>query len=646
MRRGTTRRLRLVAGAAVAIGGVLAPATQAAALQAPAGLTHSPASPSSEGTFTFSWGPPADATPGATITYQATWPGGSADLGGGTTQPVTLGEGLGTFSVVATETTPDGVVSTSPPASSTVRVDLTNPTIRGTLSPAAPNGRNGWYTRAAIAWACADPGGSGVRTCPANEVLDAARADRDQNGPNNIQSSRLVIRRSAADNSGRTSFADVGPIRFDALAPTAGQPKQPGAAARTAAEPTFVWSRAGSDTSGREHYEVWVEETGRAARIVANVRDSSLTEFRSARTTGAPLATLTRITWWVRSYDVAGNARDSTRRSFTIDPTVPPAPRISEGPVGPTRVTAPSFAWSGAAGATFDWDLTLVTEDATRVVREGSGTATRVSIPTLPDGAYVFRVTELSGVGVVSEEASRSFEVDTTAPAPPAITRRPTAADPSYAWTTEDGASSQWYVTDRAGGMIGGLNDTPGTTASVGGRPAGEYGFGVKQVDAAGNASAASTDRFSVAVAAIAAPVRRQAALPRRNAARLYPKAGTVVTTRTPVLRWARGPAGTRLYNVQLFRVKRSADGGVRTLDKVLSRFPRKRLLRLPAAKITPGGCYVWRVWPFRTKSFAPQPLGISNFCVAKASVIRRAKARAKARAVRPAARHGTGVAQ
>jgi hypothetical protein len=51
---------------------------------------------------------------------------------------------------------------------------------------------------------------------------------------------------------------------------------------------------------------------------------------------------------------------------------------------------------------------------------------------------------------------------------------------------------------------------------------------------------------------------------------------------------------------------------------------------------VKPNTCYVWRIWPYRGSKFTPKPLGISNFCVAKASVIKkqaRAKARAKARA-------------
>ena len=64
----------------------------------------------------------------------------------------------------------------------------------------------------------------------------------------------------------------------------------------------------------------------------------------------------------------------------------------------------------------------------------------------------------------------------------------------------------------------------------------------------------------------------------------------------------------------------------------MLTAFPRKRTFALPAAKVKPSACYVWRIWPYRGDKFAPKPLGISNFCVAKASVLK-AAARAKARA-------------
>ena len=45
------------------------------------------------------------------------------------------------------------------------------------------------------------------------------------------------------------------------------------------------------------------------------------------------------------------------------------------------------------------------------------------------------------------------------------------------------------------------------------------------------------------------------------------------------------------------------------------------------AGRLKANTCYVWRVWPYVGDKFAPKALGVSNFCTARASVIRRAKA-------------------
>jgi hypothetical protein len=112
---------------------------------------------------------------------------------------------------------------------------------------------------------------------------------------------------------------------------------------------------------------------------------------------------------------------------------------------------------------------------------------------------------------------------------------------------------------------------------------------------------------------------------------RLRPRPGKVVPTRRPVLRWTRGPRGTTLYNVQVFRVTRTRTGVTR-LKKISSTFPRKRQMR--TRTLAPSGWYVWRVWPYMRHHFAPRALGVSNFRVASRTTLRRI-ARAKARRVK-----------
>jgi len=181
------------------------------------------------------------------------------------------------------------------------------------------------------------------------------------------------------------------------------------------------------------------------------------------------------------------------------------------------------------------------------------------------------------------------------------------------------------------GASLQGPTDTPLPSATIGAVGPGAFSFRVWQIDPAGNVSAPTTDPFSVVgpVAGTQRPSTRTT-LPRLNASKLFPRAGTVVKTRTPTLRWKPGAKGTTLYNLQLFKVIRRPPGKASVVRKVFTAFPRKTHIQLPAAKMTPGSCYVWRIWPYLGKKFTPKPLGISNFCVAKASVLKKA-ARARA---------------
>jgi hypothetical protein len=97
------------------------------------------------------------------------------------------------------------------------------------------------------------------------------------------------------------------------------------------------------------------------------------------------------------------------------------------------------------------------------------------------------------------------------------------------------------------------------------------------------------------------------------------------------MFRWQRGPRGTTLYNLQIFRVTKRDSGRAPTIVKVHSAFPRGTSYKL-RAKVAAGQCYVWRVWPYAGTAFTPKPLGISNFCVASSAVLRKNVARVKAR--------------
>ena len=193
-------------------------------------------------------------------------------------------------------------------------------------------------------------------------------------------------------------------------------------------------------------------------------------------------------------------------------------------------------------------------------IRSGTTSAKEVTVGALNDGAYSFRVTQFTAAGRESAEALRTFVVDTTPPAAPLILTRPTfpsVGDAVFTWTSEPGAYSRWSVVDRSGNAVVSPTDTPVTSATLPSLAEDAYTFGVQQIDAAGNVSPATVEPFTV-IAPLVAPAPSNGIvtlLPKQNARRLQPKAGKTLFSRTPVLRWTRGPRGTKLFNLQIFKV-------------------------------------------------------------------------------------------
>lgn len=617
---------------------LLASAGTALGMGAPPGLASTPASPSREADWTFTWGAPAPDPGYAVTTYERSVDGGGfVDTNGATSfSTLLLAEGNHTIQVRAIES----AIPTDPPADPappsprtgetaqiTVRVDRTAPRIVATLSPASPNGGGGWYRSLRVVFTCSD-NGFPVTCPPAITIGDRGAADQ---GRDQVRSG------TATDGAGNQASDTSRRFSFDGIGPRTGEPQTPSPNARVGVEPTFTWSSGGDATSGAQRYDILASWSGRAEHVIASVpHGPGRSSFSSARQGSLPnnpaFPERTPITWRVRTYDVAGNSTTSFSRNFTLDSAVPPAPVITAGPSGFTNGSAPTFSWAGALGG-FQWSVSRAGADAP--VQAGQG-GTSVTLAPLPDGDYTFQVTQTTASGVPSDEATRTFQVDTTPPAAPQITSRPpfptAVTQPSFAWTSEEASTFRWQVLAGTA-SVQGPNDTLLPQATTGTLTAGGYTFRVWQIDPAGNISAPTAEAFQI-VGATGAAQRTGArfALPQSNAGKLKPRAGAVIRTRTPTLSWAKGPRGTTLYNLQLFRVVRRPVGKPSVVKKVLTAFPRKRTFALPAAKVKPSACYVWRIWPYRGDKFAPKPLGISNFCVAKASVLK-AAARAKARA-------------
>jgi hypothetical protein len=574
--------------------------------------------------------------PAEEVTWSATGPGfsdaGTLASGSGTVTLAGFPEGGGTLTAFPTSNSGDA-------ASVTFERDTIAPALGATLV-GTPNAA-GWFRVLAIGHSPCSDGGSGLAP---GACADAPVTTQGPVFPDTTPRTQTI---TITDLAGNPASAVSPGFKFDSVQPTTGggQPSQPGPTALVAAEPAFSWTPGIDATSGSDRYELEfrnVTEDG-PWEIIARVNDTGGVGDYSARRDpalrAAPLPEQDLLEWRVRTFDKADNARASTPRRITIDSTIPPAPNITGGPSTPIRFTSPTFSWTGTEDE-YRWDLTIPGRE--NPVRRGDGPETEITLSSLADGPYTFRVSQVTDFGQESAQATRAFVVDTTPPVAPAITVRPpfpASGVITFGWSTEAGAFSRWQVIGPGGALVIGPTDSLQNSVSITGLADGAYSFQVLQVDAAGNASATTSEPFTVSTPlapgqtpSTGPRIEPEFLLPTQNAFKLRPKAGKTLPTRRPVLGWRKGPRGTKLYNVQIFKVVRKRRGAAPTVKKVFSGFPTKRQMRAPKSKMQPGTCYVWRVWPYTGTRFTPKPLGISNFCVAKASVLKKKAAQAAAR--------------
>ncbi|MCB9011198.1 MAG: hypothetical protein H6531_05120 [Actinobacteria bacterium] len=389
--------------------------------------------------------------------------------------------------------------------------------------------------------------------------------------------------------------------------------------------PVFTWSQVDDNVggSGFGSYQLQIN-TSQTAGGAINV-------------TGIPQGTGTQVThplaqnlvnnttyfWRVRAVDVAGNfGVYSAWVEVKVDTTAPNAPGIVAGPTNgaATNDTTPTFTVAGLAGSTFSWQTLNSAGDPVNLAgASGAGAVgPEITLPTLPDGTYTFKVNQKALNGTTSDFASTQFTVDTTAPGIPTITGRPGTsanAQPAFAWApAEQGGSFTWEVYGVGGAIAQGPASTTDTSVQL---PAplkpGSYTFRVRQIDRATNGGGWSLpEPFTItAPTAITKPPAKTTAFrpATRNAHRLFPKVGRAINRKKVILRWKR-TRGATLYNVQVFLVR-----GNRYI-KVHSVFPRGTKIRVPWKKMKPNKRYVWRVWPYmgQKQRYSRAPLGISWF--------------------------------
>jgi uncharacterized repeat protein (TIGR01451 family) len=226
--------------------------------------------------------------------------------------------------------------------------------------------------------------------------------------------------------------------------------------------------------------------------------------------------------------DEAGNVSDPATRSFTVDTIAPAAPVIvtpAEGAV--VSDNTPVISGTAEPGSTV-----TVMEGATLLctaVTDVSGNWSCVPTTPLSDGLHTISATATDEAGNVSDPATRSFTVDTIAPAAPVIVAPAEGAvvsdnTPTISGTAEPGSTVT--VMEGATFLCTAVTDVCGNWSCVPTTPLsdGLHTISATATDEAGNVSDPATRSFTVDTIAPAAPVI------------IVPAEGAVISDTTPTI--------------------------------------------------------------------------------------------------------------
>jgi hypothetical protein len=335
-----------------------------------------------------------------------------------------------------------------------------------------------------------------------------------------------------------------------------------------------------------------------------------------------------RLWLHVRAVDVLAGIPLGRSDWVTVGPVVsdrtPPRIRATRSPAADAR------GWSRRPVT-----VTFACEDANP--RGPGWCPAPVTVGEGRDRVVSATATDLAGLRAT---ASLTVSVDVTPPSParpasPAAGATVASTRPEFRWSAASGAPAgiAGYEVVVAGRGVVATTRATRAVASVA-LPPGPVSWHVRATDEAGHAVASSSSVFVVgadptarppggaaptAVTAAPQPAapgarpRASAPSPARgvavNARRMRPRIGVEVRNLRPLLRWTRGPGGTRLYNVQVFEIR---SGRLRPVSTALTRRTRHRVA---PKRLRPGRQYVWRVWPsLAGTGYARKPLGVSIF--------------------------------
>ena len=201
-------------------------------------------------------------------------------------------------------------------------------------------------------------------------------------------------------------------------------------------------------------------------------------------------------TFSVTQTDAAGNTSAPVTDSFTLDRAVV-APDITERPANLTNDPAPSWSFTGEAGATFTCVLTK--PDTTQLTDASCSSAKNYDLSGSPDGTYTFAVSQTDETGNSSLEAIDTFVLDRMID-DPTILSGPMDHDdddtPTWTFNGESGTKFDCVLVKPDLSEISDRGCSSPMSYDVSSEGDGDYTFKVRQTDAAGNVSSFRVDSY------------------------------------------------------------------------------------------------------------------------------------------------------
>ena len=205
-----------------------------------------------------------------------------------------------------------------------------------------------------------------------------------------------------------------------------------------------------------------------------------------------------QYTFAVAATDAAGNATPAAEWRFAIDRSAPAQVSYDAKPPARARDKTPEWTFASDEGARYECRV----KNGNDVVEDWHEceSPVKVDLREEDDGTYTLEVRAIDEAGNVALPVQTSYRLDTTDPAAPDITVKPTATDsdrtPTWGFRAESGADLECRLKQEGEDAPAWRACESPKTYDLDGKPETSFTFAVRARDIAGNTGLPATDAY------------------------------------------------------------------------------------------------------------------------------------------------------